>query len=115
SKYHIGFVPKYRRRVLDEQRRRSIGRSIRALCQQQGGALMEGHAMPEHVPRCLRMPPKFSGAHTGGWLKGQAAIRIHRECLGRERKCTGWHCWARGAGVSTVGLAEQVIREYSRH
>jgi putative transposase len=32
-KYHIVFVPKYRRRVIYGQLRRSIGRIIRELCQ----------------------------------------------------------------------------------
>ena len=41
--------------------------------------------------------------------------RIHRECLGRERHFTGLHFWARGYCVSTVGLDEQVIREYIRN
>ena len=54
-------------------------------------------------------------AHTVGFLKGKSAIRIHREFLGREQNFTGWHCWARGYCVSTVGLDEQVIREYIRN
>ncbi len=43
------------------------------------------------------------------------AIRIHREYLGRPRNFTGYHIWARGYCVSTVGLAEEVIREYIRN
>jgi putative transposase len=54
-------------------------------------------------------------AKTVGFLKGKAAIRIHRECLGREKNFTGLHFWARGYCVSTVGLDEQVIREYIRN
>ena len=50
-----------------------------------------------------------------GFLKGKAAIRIHREFLGRERNFTGYHFWARGYCVSTLGLDEQVIREYIRN
>ena len=68
--------------------------------------------MPDHGHLCLSIPPKYSVANIVGWLKGKSAIRIHRECLGRERHCTGLHCWARGYCVSTVGLDEQVIREY---
>ena len=71
--------------------------------------------MPDHVHLCLSIPPQYSVANTVGWLKGKSAIRIHREFLGRERNFTGWHCWARGYGVSTVGLDEQVLREYIRH
>ena len=71
--------------------------------------------MPDHVHLCLSIPPKYNVANTVGWLKGKSAIRIHRECLGRERNFTGLHFWARGYCVSTVGLDEQVIREYIRN
>ena len=47
-------------------------------------------------------------------LKGKSAIRIHREYLGRQRNFTGYHLWARGYCVSTVGVAEEVIRDYIR-
>jgi putative transposase len=50
-----------------------------------------------------------------GFLKGKSAIRSHREFLGRERNFTGLHCWARGYGVSTLGLDERVIREDIRN
>ena len=53
-------------------------------------------------------------ANTVGFLKGKSAIRIHREYLGRQRNFTGYHFWAKGYCVSTVGLAEDVIREYIR-
>jgi putative transposase len=71
--------------------------------------------MPDHVHLCRSIPPKYSVANTVGFLKGKSAIRIHREFLGRERNFTGRHFWARGYCVSTIGLDEQVIREYIRH
>ena len=76
--------------------------------------LVEGHALADHVHLLLAIPPKFSVSNTVGFLKGKSAIRIHREYLGRQRNFTGYHFWARGYCVSTVGLAEQVIREYIR-
>ena len=91
-KYHMVFIPKYRRHVIYGQLRRSIGRIIRELCQQQGVELVEGYAMPDHVHLCLSIPPKYRVANTVGGLKGKSAIRIHREFLGRERNFTGLHC-----------------------
>ena len=76
--------------------------------------LIEGHALSDHVHILLGIPPKFSVANTVGCLKGKSAIRIHREYLGRQRNVTGYHFWARGYCVSTVGLAEEVIRDYIR-
>ena len=92
-----------------------MGPLLRALCQQQGIELVEGHAMPDHVHRCLSIPPQYSVANTVGLLQGQSAIRMHREFLGRERHCTGLPCWARGYCVRTIGLDEQVIRAYIRN
>ena len=75
---------------------------------------VEGHALSDHVHVLLGIPPKLSVANTVGFLKGKSAIRIHREYLGRPRNFTGYHFWARGYCVSTVGVAEEVIRDYIR-
>ena|SRR6266571_5626016 len=114
-RYHVVFVPKYRKRAIFGSLRKAIGGMLRQLCEQEGVELVEGHALPDHVHLCLSIPPKYSVANTVGFLKGKAAIRIHREFLGRERNFTGYHFWARGYCVSTLGLDEQVIREYIRN
>ena len=114
-KYHVVFVPKYRHRTIYGTLRRRIGEVLRDLCQQQGVEIVEGHAMPDHIHLCLSIPPKYSVAHTIGFLKGKSAIRIHRECLGQKRNFTGFHFWAKGYCVSTVGLDEQMIIGYIRN
>jgi putative transposase len=90
-----------------------IGQILRELCCQKGVDLLEGHSMPDHIHMCLSIPPKYSVAHTVGFLKGKSAVRIHRELL-QERRMTGLHFWATGYCVSTVGLDEQRIRQYIR-
>jgi putative transposase len=54
-------------------------------------------------------------ANAVGRLKGKAAIRMHREYLGRTRNFTGLHFWARGYCVSPVGFDEAVIRQDIRN
>jgi putative transposase len=114
-RYHVVFAPKYRKKAIFGQLRKSIGGVLRELCRQEGVELVEGHAMPDHVHLCLSIPPKFSVAHTVGFLKGKSAIQIHRQFLNRQRGFTGLHFWARGYCVSTVGLDEEVVREYIRN
>ena len=114
-KYHIVFSPKYRKKAMYGSLRKGVGRILRELCKQTGVELVEGHAMSDHVHVCLSIPPKYSVANTVGFLKGKSAIRIHREYLRRRRNFTGFHFWARGYCVSTVGLDEAVIREYIRN
>ena len=112
-KYHIVFIPKYRRKVIYGKLRNGIGRILRDLCEQKRIELLEGHAMSDHVHLCLSIPPKYSVSYTVGFLKGKSAVRIHRELL-KERRMTGLHFWATGYWVSTVGRDEETIREYIR-
>ena len=112
-KYHVVFIPKYRRKVLYGKLRRAVGPILRELCRQKGVELLEGHLMPDHVHMCLSVPPKYSIAHVIGFLKGKSAVWIHRELL-HERRMTGLHFWATGYSVSTVGLDEDRIRQYIR-
>ena len=76
---------------------------------------MEGHLKGDHVHMCISIPPKFAVSSVVGFMKGKSAISIARNFLGRKRNFTGESFWARGYSVSTVGLDEEVVREYIRH
>jgi putative transposase len=114
-KYHVVIIPKYRRKVLYGRVRKQVGEIIRELCRQRGIELLEGKVMPDHVHMLLSVPPKYSVAHTIGFLKGKSAIRIHRKVLKTKGTLFGRSFWARGYCVSTVGWDEKGIREYIRH
>ena len=49
------------------------------------------------------------------FIKGKSAIYIARNFSGRRRNFTGESFWARGFYVSTVGIDEEVIRNYIKH
>jgi len=55
-KYHIVWVPKYRRKVLYGNLRRRLGEILKDLCRQKGVELVEGHAMVDHLHVCLSFP-----------------------------------------------------------
>jgi putative transposase len=112
-KYHVVITPKYRHRVLYGRLQRQIGGILRELCRQRNVELLAGSCRADHIHMCLSIPPKYSVAHTIGFLKGKSAVRIHRELL-HERRMTGLHFWASGYCVSTVGLEEEKIRQYIR-
>lgn len=114
-KYHIVFVPKYRRRAIFGSLCRQIGWILRDLCMQHRVEFVEGHAMGDHIHLCLSILPKYSVANTVGFLKGKSAIRIHREFMGQKRNFTRLHFWDRGYCVSTIGLDEEIIRAYIRN
>ena len=88
-RYHVVWVPKYRKRVIFGEMRSGIGRIVWELCQRQGVELVEGHALSDHVHVLLGIPPKFSVANTVGFLKGKSAIRIHRGVSGAATQLHG--------------------------
>ena len=114
-KYHVVFIPKYRRQVLFGQIRRQLGEVFHRLAGQRESRIEEGHVMSDHVHMMLSVSPKYAVAQVVGYIKGKSAIHIARTYTGRERNYVGQHFWARGYFVSTVGRDEQVIREYIRH
>ena len=113
-KYHVVFIPKYRRKVLYGELRKQIGEIFHALAEQRESRIEEGHMMMDHVHMMISIPPKYSVSQVIGYLKGKSAIHIARAFLGKRRNFVGQHFWARGYFVSTVGRDETVVREYIR-
>jgi putative transposase len=114
-KYHIIFIPKYRRKALYGQLRRHLGEVIRKLAEQKESRVEEGHLMSDHVHMMIAIPPKYAVSQVVGFIKGKSAIYLARNYGERSRNFVGQHFWARGYFVSTVGRDEEMIREYIRH
>ena len=115
-KYHIVFIPKYRRKMLFGQIRQGI----------RGGLPSAGQAERELGRR--RAYDGRSCAHDdidsteicsipGGWVYQRKKCNPYSPHLhwAAKRNYVGQHFWARGYFASTVGRDEQVIREYIRH
>jgi len=111
-KYHIVFIPKYRRKAIYGELRQYLGEVLKALARQKESEVEEGHLMPDHVHVLMSIPPKYSVAQVIGYIKGKSAIHIARNYSGRKRNFVGQNFWARGYFVSTVGQDEQAVREY---
>jgi putative transposase len=89
-----------------------LGPVLRELARQRESELAEGQMMSDHVRILISIPPKYAVSQVVGYLKGKSAIYIARAYMGRQRNFTGEHFWARGYYVSTVGLDEDVVRQY---
>lgn len=67
-KYHIVFTPKYRRKVIYNQYRSSLGEIFHRLCSYKGVEIIEGHLMPDHVHMLVSIPPRISISSFMGYL-----------------------------------------------
>jgi putative transposase len=114
-KYHIVFIPKYRKKKLFCQVRRYLGDVFHELARQKNSKIVEGHMMPDHVHMCVSIPPKHSVAQVIGYIKGKSAIAVARQFGGKKRNFNGERLWARGYAVSTVGFELEQVKEYIRN
>jgi putative transposase len=114
-KYHVVFIPKYRRKKLYYELRQYLGKIFHDLAGQRESRIEEGHLMTDHVHMLISIPPKYSVAQVVGFIKGKSAIAIARTYLGRRQNFTGQNFWAGGYFVSTVGRDEAVVRQYIRN
>ena len=111
-KYHIVYIPKYRKKALYGALRQQLGEVLKQLATQRESRIEEGHLMRDHVHMLVSIPPKYSVSQVVGYMKGKSAIHIARTFMGKPRNFTGESFWARGYFVSTVGRDEKQIREY---
>ena len=76
-KYHVVFIPKYRRKRIFGKLRGHLGEILHELAKQKQSRIVEGHLRPDHVHMCISIPPKFSVSSVVGFIKGK---RRHLNC-----------------------------------
>ena len=113
-KYHIVFIPKYRRKAVYGEVRTLLGEIFHDLARQKECRIIEGHLLADHVHMCLEIPPKHAVASVIGFLKGKSALAIARRVQEKDRNFVGEHFWARGYAVSTVGVELESVKKYIR-
>ena len=114
-KYHVVFVPKFRKKSLFGKIREYLKGVLSELAKQKGSKIIKGHMALDHVHMCITIPPKYSVAEVIGYLKGKSAIAVARQFGGRKKNFQGESLWARGYAVSTVGFELNKVKEYIEH
>ena len=111
-KYHVIFIPQYRRKAIYGQYRDDLREIIKTLCKYKGVEIIEGHLMVDHVHLLLAIPPRISVSSFMGYLKGKSALMMFERHANLKYKFGNRHFWAEGYYVSTVGLNEETIKKY---
>jgi len=110
-KFHVVWIPKYRKRALYGQLRKQLAPVLKELANQKESEILEGRLVEDHVHMLISIPPKYAVAQVIGYMKGKSAIWIARTC-GRRKNFIGQNFWARGYYVTTAGLDEETVRDY---
>ena len=114
-KYHIVFIPKYRRKAIYGKLRADIGQILRQLCDYQNVGIIEAYAMPDPIHMLLKILPKISVSGFMSYLKGKSALMVFERHANLKYRYGNRHFWAKGFFVSTVGLNTKAVEDYIRN
>ena len=111
-RYHIVWITKYRFKVIDEEIRNTLKWSIKNTCDWKGIEIIKGAVGQEHIHLYLEIPPKYSISDVMKWIKGKSSEKLLKSYERLSKQYWGRHLWARGYFVSTVGIADEIIKQY---
>ena len=113
--YHIVFVPKYRRRVLQRELVRHLTHLFYECCKANRWYIHELAIMPDHVHMLLQLPPRMPLPKAVQYLKGGTSKIIRKAFPELEEFLWGDSLWADGYFAESVGRAnETAMRHYIR-
>ncbi|TCP13307.1 putative transposase [Bisgaardia hudsonensis] len=111
-KYHIVFIPKFRRKAIYEKLRMDIRSILRQLYNYKNVEIIEAHAMKNHIHMILKISPKIVVSSFMGYLKGKSLLMIFERHTNLKYKYGNRNFWSKGYYVSTVGLNTKVVEKY---
>jgi REP element-mobilizing transposase RayT len=112
-KYHLVWVPKFRRKVLYGQLRKYIGQVLHDLTGQKESKILEGHLQADHVHMLVSNPPKYSVSQVVGFIKGKSAIHLRGAIWDDARTTPG--CTSGPVAISfqrSVPMRRRSVRTY---
>jgi len=118
TKYHLVWIPKYRRGILTKARQSRLGELLAGICERYGSDLDTHSVQEDHVHCFLSFPPHVSIAEAVNVLKGVSAERLREEFPELHQALWGAHLWAPGYYAATVGdrtTAAQIRRYIQNH
>ena len=114
-KYHIVWIPKYRKRVLRGEVARRLKQLLYEACRMNRWWIGEINIRHDHVHVMIQINPRNSVADVMQILKGGTSRIIRKEFSELEEFLWGDSFWADGYFAETVGkVDEEVVKKYIR-
>ena len=112
--YHVVWIPKYRRRILNSGMKGYLQRIFPKILRMMPGVeVEEQNIQVDHIHSIMIIPPKYAVSEVIGKLKGQSASMLRKKFDWLKK--VYWKeniVWSPGYFVSTVGLDEERIKRY---
>ena len=114
TEYHVVWIPKYRRRILNPGVSGYISKLFPKILREMPGVeILETNIQRDHIHAIMIIPPKYAVSEVIGRIKGRSASMLRKKFawLGKVY----WKeniVWSPGYFVSTIGIDEKQIMRY---
>ncbi|QQR54111.1 IS200/IS605 family transposase [bacterium] len=111
--YHIVWIPKYRKKVLEGSVKIELERLLREIVVINGWAIQELNIQIDHVHLVIQLPPSVSVSKVVQLLKGTTSRMLRQQLPEIKKYLWGNDFWSDGSFCETVGQCiEEAIRKY---
>ena len=112
-KYHLVWITKYRKPVLQGEIATRARELIREICRSYDVEIIKGHLSRDHVHLLVSVPPHVSVSQLVQYIKGKSSRKMMMEFKTLSRTFWGRHIWARGYFAASSGnVTDEVIMKY---
>ena len=115
-KYHIVWITKYRKKVLQGLVGERVRDLLRQICKEHEVEILKGHVSQDHIHLFVSVSPVLSVSKLVQYMKGKSSYKLMQENKQISKLFWGRHLWARGYFVATSGnITDEVIMEYIKN
>ena len=114
TEYHVVWIPKYRRRILNPGVRAYLVKLFpKVLAAMPGCEIVKHNIQVDHIHMVMVIPPKYAVSDVVGRMKGVTSSSMRKKFGWLEK--IYWKeniVWSPGYFVSTVGVDEESVLKY---
>ena len=116
-KYHMVWVPKYRKMILRGELAKGIKKSFQEISERYGFDIDTMEVKDDHVHLFLSAPPRYCPARIVQIIKSISAKMVFKEFPEVKKQLWGGEFWSDGYFVRSVGdkVTSEVIRRYIKY
>ena len=114
TEYHIIWIPKYRRRILNPGVEGYLAKILPNILETMPGCeILKCNIQVDHIHMVIVIPPKYAVSDVIGRMKGMTASQIRKRFAWLKK--VYWKenvVWSTGYFVTTIGMDEDKVMKY---